>query len=469
MNQAVSSAPPKVGFVSLGCPKALTDSELILTQLSAEGYTTSKSFAGADLVIVNTCGFIDEAVKESLDTIGEALAENGKVIVTGCLGARAADDGGGNLVRQVHPKVLAVTGPHATQEVMDAVHLHLPKPHDPFVDLVPPQGIKLTPRHYAYLKISEGCNHRCTFCIIPSMRGDLVSRPIGDVLGEAQRLFEAGVKELLVVSQDTSAYGVDVKYRTGFWNGQPLRTRMLELCEKLGELADATRCLGAPALRLPVPACRRGAAADGGGPRAALPGRAVPALASRRAAAHEASGQRREEPRTPGALARAVPRAGGAQHLHRRLSRRDGSRVRAPAAIRRRGWHRPRRLLCLLAGQGRGGERIAGRLADRRARAAPGALHGRGRARFGSAPAAAHRRDDAGAGRQRAGARPQGRCRTQLRRRAGDRRHGAPPAAGQGQQGVEGGRVHPRQGRSPPTATTWLPNRSSDDRPPAPI
>ena len=239
MNQAVSSAPPKVGFVSLGCPKALTDSELILTQLSAEGYVTSKSFAGADLVIVNTCGFIDEAVKESLDTIGEALAENGKVIVTGCLGARAADDGGSNLVRQVHPKVLAVTGPHATQEVMDAVHLHLPKPHDPFVDLVPPQGIKLTPRHYAYLKISEGCNHRCTFCIIPSMRGDLVSRPIGDVLGEAQRLFEAGVKELLVVSQDTSAYGVDVKYRTGFWNGQPLKTRMLELCEKLGELADA--------------------------------------------------------------------------------------------------------------------------------------------------------------------------------------------------------------------------------------
>jgi ribosomal protein S12 methylthiotransferase len=239
MNPEVTAAPPKVGFVSLGCPKALTDSELILTQLSAEGYTTSKSFAGADLVIVNTCGFIDEAVKESLDTIGEALAENGKVIVTGCLGARAADDGGGNLVRQVHPKVLAVTGPHATQEVMDAVHLHLPKPHDPFVDLVPPQGIKLTPRHYAYLKISEGCNHRCTFCIIPSMRGDLVSRPIGDVLGEAQRLFEAGVKELLVVSQDTSAYGVDVKYRTGFWNGQPLRTRMLELCEKLGELADA--------------------------------------------------------------------------------------------------------------------------------------------------------------------------------------------------------------------------------------
>jgi len=240
MTQDVIAAPPKVGFVSLGCPKALTDSELILTQLSAEGYATSKSFAGADLVIVNTCGFIDDAVKESLDTIGEALAANGRVIVTGCLGAKAADDGSGaNLVRQAHPKVLAVTGPHATQEVMDAVHLHLPKPHDPFVDLVPPQGIKLTPRHYAYLKISEGCNHRCTFCIIPSMRGDLVSRPIGDVLGEAQRLFESGVKELLVVSQDTSAYGVDVKYRTGFWDGQPVKTRMFELCEKLGDLADA--------------------------------------------------------------------------------------------------------------------------------------------------------------------------------------------------------------------------------------
>jgi ribosomal protein S12 methylthiotransferase len=234
MTEAVVS--PKIGFVSLGCPKALTDSELILTQLSAEGYTTSKTFDGADLVIVNTCGFIDDAVKESLDTIGEALAENGKVIVTGCLGAKTSDDGR-NLVRQVHPKVLAVTGPHATQEVMDAVHLHVPKPHDPFVDLLPPQGVKLTPKHYAYLKISEGCNHRCTFCIIPSLRGDLVSRPVGDVLGEAQRLFEAGVKELLVVSQDTSAYGVDAKYRTGFWNGKPVKTRMLDLVQQLGEIA----------------------------------------------------------------------------------------------------------------------------------------------------------------------------------------------------------------------------------------
>jgi ribosomal protein S12 methylthiotransferase len=231
----MSEAAPRIGFVSLGCPKALTDSELILTQLSAEGYTTSKSYAGADLVIVNTCGFIDAAVQESLDAIGEALAENGRVIVTGCLGAKA----GGDVVRQAYPKVLAVTGPHATQVVMDAVHTHVPKPHDPFVDLVPAAGIKLTPRHYAYLKISEGCNHRCTFCIIPSMRGDLVSRPIGDVLNEARALFEGGVKELLVVSQDTSAYGVDVKYRTGFWDGQPVKTRLVDLCEKLGELADA--------------------------------------------------------------------------------------------------------------------------------------------------------------------------------------------------------------------------------------
>jgi ribosomal protein S12 methylthiotransferase len=238
-----STPAPRVGFVSLGCPKALTDSELILTQLSAEGYQTSKTFEGADLVIVNTCGFIDDAVKESLDTIGEALAENGRVIVTGCLGAREGDEGG-NLVRNVHPSVLAVTGPHATQEVMDAVHTHLPKPHDPFLDLVPQAGgfgeagIKLTPRHYAYLKISEGCNHRCTFCIIPSMRGDLVSRPIGDVLKEARALFEGGVKELLVISQDTSAYGVDVQYRTGFHDGRPVRTRLLELARALGEMAE---------------------------------------------------------------------------------------------------------------------------------------------------------------------------------------------------------------------------------------
>ncbi|HSC00779.1 MAG TPA: 30S ribosomal protein S12 methylthiotransferase RimO, partial [Burkholderiaceae bacterium] len=236
---ATTHAPPapRVGFVSLGCPKALTDSELILTQLSAEGYRTGKTLDGADLVIVNTCGFIDDAVRESLDAIGEALTANGRVIVTGCLGAKTGD-GGGLLVRQVHPKVLAVTGPHATREVMAAVHEHCPKPHDPFVDLVPKAGIKLTPKHYAYLKISEGCNHRCTFCIIPSMRGDLMSRPIGDVLAEARTLFDSGVRELLIVSQDTSAYGVDVRYRTGFFDGRPVRTRMLELCEQLALLAE---------------------------------------------------------------------------------------------------------------------------------------------------------------------------------------------------------------------------------------
>ena len=226
----------KVGFVSLGCPKALVDSELILTQLSAEGYETAKDYAGADLVIVNTCGFIDSAVEESLSAIGEALTENGKVIVTGCLGAKKNADGS-DLITSIHPKVLAVTGPHATAEVLQAVHTHLPKPHDPFLDLVPPAGIKLTPKHYAYLKISEGCNHRCSFCIIPSMRGDLVSRPIGDVLQEAQKLFESGVKELLVVSQDTSAYGVDIQYRTGFWDGKPIKTRLYDLALALHELA----------------------------------------------------------------------------------------------------------------------------------------------------------------------------------------------------------------------------------------
>ncbi|MEE4377525.1 MAG: 30S ribosomal protein S12 methylthiotransferase RimO [Candidatus Competibacteraceae bacterium] len=219
-----------VGFVSLGCPKALVDSEQILTQLRAEGYDISSTYQDADLVIVNTCGFIDSAVEESLDAIGEALDENGRVIVTGCLGAK------GDLVQKTYPELLAVTGPHALTEVMQAVHQHLPKPHDPYVDLVPPQGIKLTPKHYAYLKISEGCNHRCSFCIIPSMRGDLVSRPVGEVLQEAENLVNAGVKELLVISQDTSAYGVDVKYRTGFWRGRPLKTRLTELAQALGEL-----------------------------------------------------------------------------------------------------------------------------------------------------------------------------------------------------------------------------------------
>mgnify|MGYP001058524541 FL=1 len=221
---------PRVGFVSLGCPKAASDAEQILTRLRAEGYEISGSYDGADLVVVNTCGFIDAAVEESLDAIGEALDENGRVIVTGCLGAK------GNIVQETHPAVLAVTGPHALQEVMDAVHAHLPPQHDPFVDLVPPQGIRLTPDHYAYLKISEGCNHRCSFCIIPSLRGDLVSRPIGEVLQEAETLADAGVRELIIISQDTSAYGVDVKYRTGFVGGKPVKTRLYELCKELGEL-----------------------------------------------------------------------------------------------------------------------------------------------------------------------------------------------------------------------------------------
>jgi ribosomal protein S12 methylthiotransferase len=226
----VTQSAPRVGFVSLGCPKALVDSERVLTQLRAEGYAVAPTYGGADLVIVNTCGFIQAAVAESLDAIGEALAENGRVIVTGCLGAK------NGVVKHAHPSVLAVTGPHDVEGVMSAVHAHLPKPHDPFVDLVPPQGVRLTPKHYAYLKISEGCNHRCTFCIIPSMRGPLASRPAGEVMREAEGLVSAGVKELLVISQDTSAYGVEVKHRTDFWNGRPMKTRLVELARALGSL-----------------------------------------------------------------------------------------------------------------------------------------------------------------------------------------------------------------------------------------
>jgi len=226
---------PRLGFISLGCPKALVDSERILTQLRAEGYDLVPSYKDADLVVVNTCGFIDAAVEESLDAIGEALAENGKVIVTGCLGAREEE------ILARHPQVLKITGAHAYEEVVNSVHDHLPPPHDPFIHLVPPQGVKLTPRHYAYLKISEGCNHRCTFCIIPSLRGDLVSRPIGEVMEEAERLVQAGVKELLVVSQDTSAYGVDLKYRTSFWGGRPLKSRFQDLAVALGELGAWVR------------------------------------------------------------------------------------------------------------------------------------------------------------------------------------------------------------------------------------
>lgn len=229
------STSPRVGFVSLGCPKALVDSERILTQLRAEGYAISPTYNDADLVVINTCGFIDSAIQESLDAIGEALDENGKVIVTGCLGADAEK------VLSAYPNVLAVTGAHAYAAVMNSVHEHLPPLHDPYTDLVPPQGIRLTPRHYAYLKISEGCNHRCSFCIIPHLRGDLVSRPIGDVMQEAENLVNAGVKELLVISQDTSAYGIDTKYRTGFWKGRPIKTHSQQLAEALGELGVWTR------------------------------------------------------------------------------------------------------------------------------------------------------------------------------------------------------------------------------------
>ena len=221
---------PKVGFVSLGCPKAGSDSERILTQLRAEGYDISKSYQDADLVVVNTCGFIDSAVKESMDAIGEAVKKNGKVIVTGCLGAKK------DIIEKEYPNLLAITGPHALNEVMSAVHTHLEKPHDPFNDLVPPQGIRLTPKHYAYLKISEGCNHRCSFCIIPSMRGDLVSRSIDDVMTEAETFVNSGVSEILVISQDTSAYGVDIKYRSGFWNGRPVKTKLYDLAQALGSL-----------------------------------------------------------------------------------------------------------------------------------------------------------------------------------------------------------------------------------------
>ncbi|MBW7930633.1 MAG: 30S ribosomal protein S12 methylthiotransferase RimO [Gammaproteobacteria bacterium] len=231
----MNSTAPRIGFVSLGCPKALVDSERILTRLRAEGYEISGSYEGADLVVVNTCGFIDPAVEESLDAIGEALEHNGRVIVTGCLGARA------ETITARHPAVLAVTGPQAYEEVMEAVHTHAPKPHDPYLDLVPAQGIRLTPRHYAYLKISEGCNHGCSFCIIPRLRGALRSRDIGEVMDEAERLVKAGVKELLVISQDTSAYGVDIKYRPGLWNGQPLQTRFIDLARALGGLGAWVR------------------------------------------------------------------------------------------------------------------------------------------------------------------------------------------------------------------------------------
>ena len=347
-------ATPKVGFVSLGCPKALTDSELILTQLSAEGYQTSKTFEGADLVIVNTCGFIDDAVKESLDTIGEALADNGRVIVTGCLGAKAGDerrqpgapDASQRAGRHRPARHAGGDGRGACQPAQAARSLHRPGAAG-----LRHRGLKLTPRHYAYLKISEGCNHRCTFCIIPSMRGDLVSRPVGDVLKEAKALFEGGVKELLVISQDTSAYGVDVKYRTGFWDGKPVKTRMLELVRTLGEIAEPYGAWVRLHYVYPYPSVDEVIPLMASG--RVLPYLDVPFQHSHPDVlrAHEAAGQRREEPGAHRALARGVPGTGDPQHLHRRLSRRDRRGVRAPARLHPRSGDRPCRLLCLQPGR----------------------------------------------------------------------------------------------------------------------
>ncbi len=346
----MSAAPPKIGFVSLGCPKALVDSERILTRLRAEGYDVVGSYEDANLVVVNTCGFIDDAVHESLDAIGEALARNGKVIVTGCLGAKP------ETITDRHPSVLKVTGPHAYEEVVSAVHEQLPPLHDPFVDLVPPQGIRLTPRHYAYLKISEGCNHRCTFCIIPSLRGDLASRPIGEVMLEAERLVKAGVKELLVISQDTSAYGADLKYATGFWGGKPVKARFTDLARSLGSLGAWVRLHYV----YPYPHVDEVIPLMADGPSAALPRHPVPARQPARAQADETPGARREHARADRSLARNLPGPHAAQHVHRRLPRRDRGGLPAAARLARRGAARPRRLLQVLAGRRRGRQRTAG-------------------------------------------------------------------------------------------------------------
>ena len=322
-------AAPKVSFVSLGCPKALVDSERIVTRLRAEGYELSREHKGSDLVIVNTCGFLDSAKAESLAAIGNALKENGKVIVTGCMGAEPES------ISSAYPDVLAITGPQQYETVVEAVHKALPPKHDPFLDLVPPEGIKLTPRHYAYLKISEGCNNRCTFCIIPRLRGDLVSRPAADVLREAEKLVKAGVKELLVISQDTSAYGLDIKYAASKWR------RQRGACEihRPGGGARRTRRLGAAALRLSLSACRRGHPADGRAEGSPLSRHSLSACLTRGAEAHEASGRAGKDTGTHRALAPRLPGPHVALDLHRRLSRRDRRRFRHAAAS---GWSRPR-------------------------------------------------------------------------------------------------------------------------------
>ena len=344
----VSHVFPKVGFVSLGCPKALVDSERILTQLRTEGYEVTPEYNDADVVVVNTCGFIDSAKAESLEAIGEALAENGKVIVTGCMGVEES------VIRNVHPSVLAVTGPQQYEEVVRAVHNAAPpkKDHNPYLDLVPPQGVKLTPRHYAYLKISEGCNHRCSFCIIPSMRGDLVSRPVGDVLSEAERLVKAGVKELLVISQDTSAYGVDMKFRSGFWNGRPVKTRMTELCTALSEMGVWTRLhyvYPYPHVDEIIPLMAEGKVL----PYLDIPFQhASPRIlkAMKRPAFEDKTLRARE------ALARGMPGPDHPLDLHRRLPRRDRGRLPVPAGLDAGSPTRPRWLFPVFAGGRRAGE-----------------------------------------------------------------------------------------------------------------
>ena len=392
MSTTIAKANPKVGFVSLGCPKALVDSERILTQLRMEGYDVVSTYQDADVVVVNTCGFIDSAKAESLEVIGEAIKENGKVIVTGCMGVEEGN------IRNVHPSVLAVTGPQQYEQVVNAVHEVVPprQDHNPLIDLVPPQGIKLTPRHYAYLKISEGCNHSCSFCIIPSMRGKLVSRPVGDVLDEAQRLVKSGVKELLVISQDTSAYGVDVKYRTGFWNGAPVKTRMTELCEALSSLGVWVRLhyvYPYPHVDELIPLMAAGKI---------LPYLDIPFqhASPKVLKAMKTPGVRRQDPGTHQELARDLPGADHPFHLHRRLPRRDRRRLPVPAGLADRSAAGPRRLLPVLAGGRCSGQPAGpGRGAGRRQARPLGALHGASAGHQLGTPATAHRQGNRSADR----------------------------------------------------------------------
>jgi hypothetical protein len=407
----MSRIQPKVGFVSLGCPKALVDSERILTQLKVEGYGIVPTYDDADLVVVNTCGFIDAAVAESLDAIGEAMAENGKVVVTGCLGAREG------LIREKFPDVLSISGPQDYASVMKAVHAQLPPKHDPFFDLVPPTGIKLTPKHYAYLKISEGCNHRCTFCIIPSMRGDLVSRPIDEVLVEAEKLAKGGVKELLVISQDTSAYGVDVKYAEREWRGKSYRTRMTQLCEALAELGIWVRLhyvYPYPHVDEIIPLMAEGKL---------LPYLDIPFqhASPRILKLMKRPGARGEQPRAHQGVARDLSRAHDPLDVHRRLPGRNRSRVRGAARVPERGGARPCRRVRVFAGRRREGERAARSGARGRQAGAPEALHGRPGEDLEEAAEAEGRHGAEGADR-RGGSERRGR--TQHGRRARGRRQG---------------------------------------------